>query len=143
MRHVRGGVGGRGKGKAAGPKEVALELGRVGFDYDAKEDSDFAALTLQDCDQGRDRDVGGSGGGGDGVLVDVSPRETLSVHRRPDSRGRRAESGAQPMRHRGGRVGGLPSPLSPLRKEVALGEGVQDDDLDEQDALLGDKSSNG
>lgn len=147
-RHGRRGGGGKGKAAAGGrggPKEVALELGRVGFDYDGREGSEFAALTLlQDSDSGqgrdrddvvRDREVSGlRRGGGDGVLVDASPRSAsgVGVHRRSDSRGQQRGAAA------GGRVGlsSSSSPLSPLRTEVTLGDRVQDDP-GEHDTLLG------
>ncbi|CAM9929531.1 unnamed protein product [Ectocarpus sp. 12 AP-2014] len=71
---------GRGKGRA-GPKEVALELGRVGFEYDGEEVRDFAAFELQGED-------GGVGGGSSSNSSSVVPtRPASSVHRRLGSRG--------------------------------------------------------
>lgn len=92
---------GKGGGRSAktGPKEVALELGRVGFDYDrGREFQDFAALKLRDQeDRDPDLDYGSAGG--------VSDRGS-GVHRRPGSGDGGGGLGLAPTRSYEGRRAG-------------------------------------
>lgn len=132
-------------GKAkAGPKEVSVELGRVGFDYDGTEAQDFAELKLQEesdvsqvHDQDDAREMSRADDGSLSVLADAPRRAAWGFHRRPDGAavGAGLGLGLAPMRSSGGRVEGSPSPL---RREVVMDERLQDSSSEsEHDALLG------
>lgn len=122
------------KGRRAGPKEVALELGRVGFEYDGEEARDFAAFKLQDEDHG----VGGGSSSSSSV---VPSRAVSSVHRRLGSGG----GGG------GGALLGMTPPAtrredlgagSRLSREISVDEGLSPSpallqESSEQDRLLG------
>lgn len=108
---IRGRRGGRGKTGNAAPKNVALELGRVGFDYDRGQESQESELRddQEDDQEDRGRDQRTSGR--------VSDRAS-GVHRRPGSGGsgggRRAGSGLG--RGEGSDAG---EPLSPFLQDAS------------------------
>lgn len=113
--------GGVGKRTAAGAKEVAIELGRGGLDYDAYNDEEaFASLTLEQKGlEGR----GGEENGGTEASGGMQSNEALKGSRRASQEGAKGRNG------RGGKRTGWLS----THEEAAVEEGSQQ-------ALLGDGS---
>lgn len=148
--HRRKGFPGRGGKAKAGPKEVAIELGRVGFDYDGNEARDFDELSLRDGsssqvfgqDDAREMSRPGLGGGSDSALVNSPRRAAPGVHRSLDctaGAGLGTGLGLAQTKGLGGR--GEERFLSPLREEVVVDKRLEGSSEGEQDALLSGFSS--